>query len=139
MVTEYMYLIVNNDDNELVGKRIIFSFTIAAICWQNLASFMVITFFFKMISLIWQIKKVSTETLSWNFFFKEIVLEKKNNVLTFLLNRVLISCRWKTSSCFWKAPTPMECPTTACSRQWTSTKAGTWQWSSPPSFKLELR
>lgn len=42
-----MYLIVNNDDNELVGKRIIFSFTIAAICWQNLASFMVITFFFQ--------------------------------------------------------------------------------------------
>lgn len=37
MFTEYMYLIVNNDDNELVGKRIIFSFTIAAICWQNLA------------------------------------------------------------------------------------------------------
>lgn len=47
MFTEYMYLIVNNDDNELVGKRIIFSFTIATICWQNLASFMVITFFFQ--------------------------------------------------------------------------------------------
>lgn len=47
MFTEYMYLIVKNDDNELVGKRIIFSFTIAAICWQNLASFMVITFFFQ--------------------------------------------------------------------------------------------
>lgn len=33
MFIEYMYLIVNNDDNELVGKRIIFSFIIVVICW----------------------------------------------------------------------------------------------------------
>lgn len=100
MFTEYMYLIINNDDNELVGKRIIFSFTIAAICRQNLASFMVITFFFQNDIINLTNKKSIDRNVVMKFFFKEIVLEKKNNVLTFLLNRVLISCRWKTSSCF---------------------------------------